>query len=149
MKTHLLRWTAKLADAKESAKAAGQIVGDIDLATIVSEKIKAAGLSPVDRGAVNHWLKGRRLPNVPQFLALCEALNVHPADILATGNDKIVQFRARDPGKNHYMTDEEADIYERLREAPMATRRLALAAAMAVLEKSGTASKPQRRKPQR
>lgn len=151
MKSHLLNWSAKLTAAKEAAKALGQVKGDSDLAAIVSEKIKAAGLSSVDRGAVNHWLKGRRYPNVPQFIALCEALNVQPAEVLALStyqSENVVSFRAREPARANYITDEESEIFDRLRSAPTATRRLALAAALGVLEKSGPTKRP-RRKPQR
>lgn len=150
MKTDLLSWVNKLQAAKEAAKATGHIVGDSDLAAIVSDKIEAAKLSKVDRGAVNHWLNGRRHPNVPQFIALCEALNVSPGQILgaAAADDKVVHFRINDAAVASYIPDVDAAMFDRLRQAPESTRRLALAAAMGVLEKSGS-TKPQHRKRQR
>lgn len=74
---------AFLGAAKQAAKDRGDIKGDADLAVRVSESLEAMGLPKVDRGAVNHWIKGRNQPSMAQFLALCSALSVTPSDALS------------------------------------------------------------------
>ncbi|WP_316679134.1 helix-turn-helix transcriptional regulator [Ralstonia chuxiongensis] len=45
---------------------------DVDLAAEIG----------VERGNLNHWLNGRRIPKVTEFVALCQLLGVDAADII-------------------------------------------------------------------
>jgi DNA-binding transcriptional regulator YdaS (Cro superfamily) len=151
MKNDYTSWIGKISAAKEAAKAAGLIAGDIDISTIVSEKIKAAGLKPVDRGAVNHWLKGRRQPNVTQFVALCEALRVSPAEVLSSTDKTVVQFRAKEQNPPRYLDLDDEDLLaiEQINRATPENRKLALAAALGVLKKSSDSQEKKTTKQQK
>jgi transcriptional regulator with XRE-family HTH domain len=151
MKQHLLGWVPKIYAAKESAKAAGEITGDTDLSATVSEKLQQAGMKKVDRGAVNHWLKGARQPNVSQFIALCDALKVSPATILSDDPNKVVRIKARrarelDPPPGPPLDPEAEEIIAAIRQAEPSAQRVALAVAKAALEKSAPKSKKQKTK---
>ena len=76
-------WRDALSGAKQEAKSKGDIKGDADLAARVSELLEEMGLPKVDRGAVNHWLKGRNPPSMAQFIALCTALSISPSAALS------------------------------------------------------------------
>lgn len=138
MKNSLLRWVDQLVAAKERAKDREQIVGDADLAALVTEKLESAGMKKVDRGAVNHWLKGRRQPNVSQFIALCQALKVDPADVLVGHSEKVVSFQMREPPAAPWPTlSAEAEaVITRIRRADPTAQQMALAVAKAALEES-------------
>jgi hypothetical protein len=152
MTSHLLNWPRKLVAAKEAAKeaakATGQIVSDVTLSVIISEKLLAAGLQPVERGAVNHWLKGRRQPNVSQFIALCETLSVSPGEILNPRAQNIIDLPAREPGASSYagFDDDDLRIISLLERSAINVRKLALAAALGVLEKSNAVAESQKNK---
>jgi len=82
MKTELTCWAGPIAKAKQAAKASGRIKGDVDLAATVSEILERAGLpGKINRAGLNHWMTGRTQPNMAQFLALCEALGISPAEV--------------------------------------------------------------------
>lgn len=89
MNPEFTSWIAPIAAAKEAAKASGQIKGDADLAAAVSEILETNGLKGVDRGAVNHWLKGRNPPSIVQFLALCKALGLNPSTVFGGGIQRL------------------------------------------------------------
>ena len=72
-------WRSFLNEEKVCAKDTGKISGDSDLAEIVSDILEENGRPRVTRGAVNHWLTGKRPPLIPQFIALCQALGTSPA----------------------------------------------------------------------
>lgn len=148
MKNNLMGWVSKLSAAKESAKAAGNIDGDADLSSIISEKLESANMKKVDRGAVNHWLKGRRQPNVSQFIALCDALSITPADALSTTPANIVQFQVREPAPPPWVdfTPDETEVIAEIARATPDVRRLALAVAKAALDKGGSQTNQSNRK---
>lgn len=90
MKTDLTCWTGPIAKAKQEAKASGRIKGDVDLAVTVSEMLEQAGLpGKINRAGLNHWITGRRQPTMAQFLALCEALEISPAEVFGRGVTRI------------------------------------------------------------
>lgn len=80
MKTNLNCWRDFICKAKESAKSKGKISGDSDIAAAVTEILEENNFPKVERGAINHWLKGVRNPSIQQFIAICIALNVSPKD---------------------------------------------------------------------
>lgn len=143
MKQHLTNWVTKLAAAKNAAKEAREISGDADLAAVVSEKLLRAGMKEVDRGAINHWMNGIRQPNVPQFIALCEALKVSPAEILGGTPSKVIGFHAREPEPAPWgaLNPKLEQIITDIRQADPETQRVALAVAKAALDKSPISSK--------
>ena len=63
-------WRGFLNAAKARAKDAGRIDGDSDLAEIVSDILEENGRPRITRGALNHWLTGKRPPSLHQFLTL-------------------------------------------------------------------------------
>lgn len=138
MTNNLLHWVDHLVAAKERAKDRAQIVGDADIAAMVTEKLESAGMKKVDRGAVNHWLKGRRQPNVSQFIALCHALRVDPADVLIGNTEKVISFQLREPAAGPWPTlSAEAEaVITRIRRADPTAQQMALAVAKAALEES-------------
>lgn len=140
MKDLIPNWPKRLFALKEAMKARGEIAGDIDLATTISELLDAVHQPVVERGAVNHWLKGRRQPNVAQFIALCRALKVSPADILADDRyhlpactDLPVRQNAEAARIYEHASAEITDIITLLNRATPEARRLAIAAAKGVL----------------
>jgi transcriptional regulator with XRE-family HTH domain len=54
---------------------------DADLSEQIAAELKE-GPGMVERGAVNHWLNGKRQPKLAQFLALCKVLDVSPHELL-------------------------------------------------------------------
>lgn len=68
-----LGWRTRAEDAKRKARKT-----DADLAAEVSE---LAG-HEIGRALVNHWFRGRRIPSLVEFMALCAALGSDPGEIL-------------------------------------------------------------------
>jgi hypothetical protein len=92
MKTDLKCWIGPIVKAKQAAKAAGLIKGDVDLAEIVTDMLGQAGLpGKINRAGLNHWMTGRRQPTMAQFLALCEALGISPAEVFDRGVTKTIR----------------------------------------------------------
>lgn len=77
-----LRWRERAEAAK---KAAGKI--DADLAAEISELVGYE----IGRANVNHWFRGRRVPSLHEFMALCTSLGADPGSVLF---DVRVQYRA-------------------------------------------------------
>jgi len=76
--------------SEASRQAAGRITGDVDLAETVTGLLEQAGIpGKINRAGLNHWLTGRRQPSMAQFLALCEALEVSPADVFGRPGQRI------------------------------------------------------------
>jgi len=145
MKNHLTRWVVKVAEAKARAKESGQIIGDADLAEVITEKLESAGMKSVDRGAVNHWLKGRRQPNVSQFIALCDALKIAPADVIGSPRAVVRTLELREPTAAAWppLSPEAEAIIQQIRHAEPAAQMMALTVAKAALDQAA----PELRKP--
>ena len=60
---------------------------DADLAAEISEQVGY----DVGRALVNHWFRGRRVPSLLEFMALCAALGSDPGEILL--NVRLVAHR--------------------------------------------------------
>lgn len=69
-------WISWRARAEETKESAGKT--DADLAAEVSEIVGYE----VSRQLVNAWFRGRRVPSLPEFMALCAALGADPGEIL-------------------------------------------------------------------
>lgn len=57
---------------------------DVEIASAVEETLQATVRADysVKRGLVNHWLNGRRSPNLEEFFALCQAIGADPGEVL-------------------------------------------------------------------
>lgn len=69
-------WIAWRTRAEAQKKTAGKT--DQDLAEDVSELLGYE----VSRPLVNAWFRGRRIPTLPEFMALCAALGADPGEML-------------------------------------------------------------------
>lgn len=69
-------WISWRARAEAQKKAAQKT--DQDLAVEVSDLVGYE----VSRGLVNAWFRGRRIPTLPEVMALCAALGADPGEIL-------------------------------------------------------------------
>lgn len=67
-------WKTIAARLKEAARAYkdSYLKKDVDLAAEIG----------VERGIFNHWLNGRRIPKVTEFIALCQVLHVEPSEVI-------------------------------------------------------------------
>lgn len=67
-------WKAIAARLKDAARAYkdSYLKKDVDLAAEIG----------VERGIFNHWLNGRRIPKVTEFIALCQVLRVEPSEVI-------------------------------------------------------------------
>ncbi len=65
-------------DISARLKAAAQIYKDAHRKTDVD----LAAEIGVERGNLNHWLNGRRIPKVTEFVALCHLIGAEPAEII-------------------------------------------------------------------
>lgn len=83
---YMSNWSDWPSRAK-ALKAEGQKKDDAEISVLVSEILEASGREAVGRGAVNHWLTGKRVPNVFQYFALCQVLECDPKSLL-TGDEK-------------------------------------------------------------
>lgn len=81
-----LGWRKRAEDAKQSGRKT-----DADLAAEVSELVGY----DVGRALVNHWFRGRRIPSLFEFMALCAALGSDPGEILL--NVRMVAHRIANP----------------------------------------------------
>lgn len=69
-------WPGWRERAKSAKKDGGKT--DVELATEVSELLGYQ----VGRSMLNHWLTGRTIPKLSEFMALVEALGADPGDLL-------------------------------------------------------------------
>lgn len=65
----------------------------------IAAAVEAATGKQSERSLVGMWLQGRREPYVSQFIALCEKLELDPAEVLFHG-DRINAVRLRTRGRS-------------------------------------------------
>jgi transcriptional regulator with XRE-family HTH domain len=134
-------WRKTLSDAKADLKARGEINGESAIAATVSEELEGIGEGGVQRTTINHWLSGKRLPNIAQFIALCSALKVSPGDALDDRTSTTrhhLSISERAPAA--YLdadTIELSRFIERLQRTEPKARKIAMAAAEAVIDTHG------------
>lgn len=74
-------WKTLAARLKEAARTYkdSYLKKDVDLAAEIG----------VERGIFNHWLNGRRIPKVTEFIALCQVLHVEPSEVIRPGQQTV------------------------------------------------------------
>jgi transcriptional regulator with XRE-family HTH domain len=136
--TDLSFWRKTLSSAKATLKAKGEISGDATIAATVSDELEEIGEEGIQRTTINHWLSGKRLPNIAQFIALCRALKVSPADAIGaqakhpTPGPHVAQTRAA-----AYLDADAVELsrfFDKLQRADPKVRKPAMAAAAAVID---------------
>lgn len=138
MKDLLPDWPKRLTAIKDELKARGEIGGDADLAQRISELLSTIDLPEVERGAVNHWLNGKRQPSIAQFVALCFALKAKPGEVIDNAYPKPASTSAQRVAEStatiYELPDSDiAEIAKQLANADTPTRKMAIAAARGVL----------------
>lgn len=136
--TELSFWRKTLSDAKATLKAKGEISGDATIAATVSDELEGVGEEGIQRTTINHWLSGKRLPNIAQFLALCKALKVAPGDAIAAHRKQPrPELQAAEGEAASYLNADASELsrfFDRLQRAEPKVRKIAMIAAGAVID---------------
>lgn len=123
--------------ARDLAKESGRLAGDAEVAAQVSDTLQdLPGEREIQRTAVNHWLTGRRIPNLAQFITLCEALELDPGSLLSLAMrgfsqpPNVHEFAAREPA----VDDDIAKVLAMMEATDSSGRKIARAGVVAVLK---------------